>query len=693
MRMRWSIPAAAALLLGAAAAAPADEGLWPLNGVPAKALKERYGFEPPAGWLEHLQRSCARFSTGGSGSFASPDGLVITNEHVGADCLRDLSAPGRDLVQDGYLAKGREGELRCANLELLVLWSIEDVTARVTAAPKEGMSPADALAARRAAMAAVEQESQERTKLHSEVVTLYEGGQFQLYRYRRYTDVRLVFAPEQQAAFFGGDADNFEYPRYDLDICVFRVYEDGKPLRCEHWLRWSPKGIAAGDLALVCGHPGDTQRLHTLEHLKFQRDVEIPDHLAALWRSEVELQQFSARGEEETRIANEDLLGVQNSRKAETGILAGLLDPAVLRRKAEAESRLRAFTEADPARKARWGGAWEEVSRALAAHRGFYQRHLRLEERCTLAWSELFGHARTLVRLAAEKGKPSGERMREFRESELDSLYQGLFSEAPIHDSLEIDRLESGLTRWAESFGADDPAVALALGGRSPRARAEELVRGTTLKDVASRRRLAEGGREAIAASKDPMILLAAALDPEARALRRRFEAEVEGPLQAAYAKIAAAQFALADPTTYPDATFTLRLSFGAVRGYREGDQEVPAFTTLGGAFAHMDSRKESADFSLPKRWLDRRASLAPGTPFNFVCTADIVGGNSGSPVVDRAGEFVGIIFDGNIQGLVWDVAYTDDEARAVAVDARGIIECLRKLYDAGALADEIMAR
>jgi hypothetical protein len=691
--MRWGIPASAALLLGAAAAAPADEGLWPLNGVPAKALRERYGFEPPAGWLEHLQRSCARFSTGGSGSFASADGLVITNEHVGSDCLRDLSSPGRDLVQDGYLAKTRDEELKCANLELLVLWSIEDVTARVRAVVKEGMSSADALAARRAAMAAIEQESQEATRLHSEVVTLYEGGQFHLYRYRRYTDVRLVFAPEQQAAFFGGDADNFEYPRYDLDICIFRVYEDGKPLKCEHWLRWNPKGIAGGDLALVCGHPGDTQRLHTLEHLKFQRDVEIPDHLAGLWRSEVELQQFGARGEEESRISNEDFLNVQNSRKADTGVLAGLLDPAVLRRKAEAEARLRAFTEADPARKAKWGSAWDEVARALAAHRGFYQRHLRLEERCTLAWSVLFAHARTLVRLAGEKGKPSGERLREFRETDLESLYQDLLSEAPIHDSLEIDQLESGLTRWAECFGADDPTVLLALGGRSPRARAEELVRGTTLKDVASRRRLAEGGPEAIAASRDPMILLAAALDPEARALRRRYEAEVEGPLQDAYAKIAAAQFALADPTTYPDATFTLRLSFGAVRGYREGAVEVPAFTTLGGAFGHMEHRKESADFALPKRWLDRKASLALDTPFNFVCTADIVGGNSGSPVVDRAGEFVGIIFDGNIQGLVWDVAYTDDQARAVAVDARGILECLRKVYDAGALADEITAR
>ncbi len=688
--MRWRLGAAAAILVGAASAAPADEGLWPLNGVPVKALRERHGFEPTPAWLERLQRSCVRFSTGGSGSVVSPDGLVITNQHVATDCLHDLSTAGKDLVQDGFLARSRAEEPKCANLELLVLWSIEDVTARVKAAVKEGMSPDEALSARRAAMAAIEQECEEATRLHPEVVSLYEGGLYHLYRYRRCTDVRLVFAPEQQAAFFGGDADNFEYPRYDLDVSLFRIYEDGKPLRCENWLRWSAKGIAEGDLALVCGHPGDTQRLHTVEHLKFQRDVEIPEYLRGYWRNEVKLQEFSGRGDEEARLANEDLLDIQNARKAETGVLAGLLDPAVLRRRAAAEDRLRAFVQADPARKAKWGDAWDGVARALAALRGLHLRHLRLEGFCSLTWSELYSHARTLVRLAAEREKPDGERQPEFREAEMDSVTMDLYSEAPLHDSLEIVRLESALLRWAESFGGDDPAVVLALGGKSPRARAEELVRGTTLRDVAARRRLAEGGSRAIAASRDPLILLAVALDPEARALRRRFEAEVEGPIEEAYARIAAAQFA---PSTYPDATFTLRLSFGPVKGYEQDGRRVPAFTRLGGAFAHREGRRIPPEFDLPRRWLDRKDSLAADTPFNFVCTADIVGGSSGSPVVDRAGEFTGIVFDGNIQGLVWDVAYTDDQARAVAVDARGILECLRKLYDAGALADELLGK
>jgi hypothetical protein len=679
----------ASLIILPPTAARADEGMWLVNQPPVSALKERYHFEPSPSWLEHVQKSCVRFSTGGSGSIVSADGLVMTNHHVGSDILHKLSTADRNLLDTGFYAKTHADELKANDLELMALWIIEDVTERVVSAAGADMSPADANAARRKAMTAIEEEAEKRTGLDCQVVTLYRGGKYHLYCYKRFTDIRLVMAPESSIAFFGGDTDNFEYPRFCLDMCFFRIYENDKPLKPEHYLKWSPNGSNDGDLALVFGHPARTQRLNTVDHLRFLRDVDTPLALRHLWRREVQLQTFAARTDENARIAEEDYHSVQNSRKAITGIMAGLLNPTIISRKITEEKQLRAAVDGNSEHRAKWADAWNRIAKAQETHREFFVRHSILEGRRGIR-SDLFLMARTLVRLADELPKANADRLREFRDSELDSVYLELYSPAPIYDALEIDRVRSGLSAMAENLGGDDPAVVIALAGQSPDDRARALVSGTKLKDIEFRRALADGGKAAIEKSTDPMIRLAAALDAEARALRQRHEDEIESAERDAYAKIAAAKFAIVGESTYPDATFTLRMSFGPIKGYEDDGQSVPPCTTLGGAFVRMDERHAQPPFVLPKRWIERKDQLDLNTPYNFVCTADIIGGNSGSPVININGEVIGLIFDGNIHSLVLDIAYDDTKARAVSVDSRAIIETLRKLYDAAPLADEL---
>jgi len=650
-------------------------------------LKEKYGFEPTPQWLEHVQKSSVRFGDGGSASFISADGLVMTNHHVGSDDLEKLSTPEKNLLKTGFYARTREEEAKCPDLEINVLWTIEDVTDRIKGAVSKEMSTADANTARRKMTTTIEKECEDKTKLDCQVVTLYKGGRYHLYQYKRFTDVRLVMAPEQDIAFFGGDNDNFEYPRFDLDMCFFRVYEDGKPYKPEHYFKWSQNGSTDGELVFVPGHPGRTQRLNTVEHLKFMRDVEMPVSLQRLWRREVQLQTFSARGTENARIAEGDFFGVQNGRKARTGMLAGLQDPAIMKKKEADEKKLREAVSANPDYKGQWGDAWDQVAQAETKYREFY-----LRQRVGIS-SDLFGIARNLVRLAEEKQKPNAERLREYSDSRLDSLYLELFSPKPIYDDLEIDRITSSLSYMEETFGGDDAYTQKALGGMSPRVRAEMLVRETKLKDVAVRKQLSEGGTAAIAGSTDPMIRLAVELDPESRAVRKRYEDEIEGAEKDAYAKIAAAQFAINGEDMYPDATFTLRLAFGPVKGFVEGGKQVPPFTTFEGMYKRATERKGQVGFDLPQRWWDRKDKLKLDTPYNFVCTADIIGGNSGSPIVNKKGEVVGLIFDGNIQSLVLDIAYTEEQARAVAVDTRAIIEAMKKIYDADLLAEELTRR
>ena len=683
--------AALAVLSLMGGAVLADEGMWTFDNLPLKHLKDQYGFTPPAGWVEHLRSSAVRFNSGGSGSFVSPDGLVMTNHHVGADTLQKISTPEQDYYKKGFWAKTQADEVKAPDLELNVLVAIEDVTDRINAKVPAGMDDAAANVARRQAMAEVEQASLAKTGLRSDVVTLYQGGKYALYTFKKYTDVRLVFAPEFEIAFFGGDPDNFEYPRYDLDVCFFRAYENDKPAKVEHFLKWSKAGSSEGELVFVAGHPGKTNRLDTVAHLEYLRDHAYPFQLDLLKSREQHLFAFGRQGGDNARRAKEDLFHYQNSIKARTGGLQGLRDAAFMARKVDAEAALRKAVAADPAQRDAFGKAWDKIAEAeaiaaksLKAH-GFVERGLAFD-------SQLFLVARTLVRLATEREKPNPDRLREFRESNLDSLKLALFSTAPVYPDFEKAKLAHSLAYWRESAGVDDPIVSRVFQGRTAQQVAEALVDGSKLADVAARKALAEGGLKAIEASGDTMIKLALAIDADARALRKTREDAVEGVEAAQYALIAKATFAQKGDSTYPDATFTLRLAFGTVKGYEIGGKDIRPFTTIGGAFAHAKAHGNTEPYVLPASWDEARSAgrLKLDTPLNFVATPDIIGGNSGSPVVNKANEVVGLIFDGNIQSLVLDFGYDDRIARAVSVDSRGIMEALRSIYRADALVKEL---
>ena len=685
-------------LIGFATAAAADEGMWLFNAPPLKQLKEKYNFEPTSQWLEHLQKASVRFNSGGSGSFVSENGLVITNHHVGLDTLQKVSSEKINYVRDGFYAKAQKDEIKATDLELNVLMSIEDVTDRVKSAVRADMSPDDAGKARRAAIAAIEKESKDATGLRSDVVTLYGGGVYNLYRYKRYDDVRIVFAPEQQAAFYGGDPDNFEYPRYDLDICIFRAYENGQPAKSEHFLKWNPKGPSDGELTLVGGHPGRTERQLTTDELADLRDHEVPYILNMLHRREVFLTAFAARSFENRRRVREDLFGIQNSRKALDGVQAALLDPEIWGSVVAREKKLRDGIAADPQLQSAVG-AYDKIKQTQADTAKILPVYHYFETsrgRATATYraprsfySTLFKYARRILRAGDERPKPNGERFPEFRDSNRESLELDLFSTEPVHDDVEQATLTDSLTDMATAFGNSDALVQQVLAGKSPTDRAAELVKGTKLKDVAVRKQLYGGGASAVAAAHDPMIELARLVDGPAREARKAFEAQDETKQQA-YGEIAKARFAIEGTSNYPDATFTLRLAYGAVRGYDENGKPVGALTNFAGLYQRSAEHKNEPPFDLPKRWIDRKAKLNPNTGFNFVSGADIIGGNSGSPVVNKANEFVGIIFDGNIQSLALDIVYSDKQARAVSVDSAAISEALRKVYDANALADEL---
>ena len=664
----------------------ADEGMWLYNAFPKDKVEKAYGFKVTQEWLDHVRLSSVRFNNGGSGSFVSADGLAFTNHHVGANCIQKLSTSGTDYMKSGFYAKTREEEGKCPDLELNVLVGIEDVSTKIKSAAPSTMSAADAGQAQRSAMSAVEKECAAASGLRCDVVTLYSGEVYNLYKYKKYTDVRLVFAPEFAMAFFGGDPDNFTYPRYDLDITFFRVYENDKPVHLDNYLRWSTTGVKDNDLIFVSGHPGGTDRLITMDQVYFLRDVDFPARLAAYKLRIADLQAFSAQSPENARVAQEDIFGLQNSQKAITGYLEGARNQTAMSEKNRAEQGQRAqYAAQHPGA----NNPWEEIAAAVEVNRSIY-KPLMYVERMSGLNSNLSRMARVLVRAADEKPKPNGERLRELRDSNLPSLEQALFSTAPVYKTLDTAVLTSSFTLLQLALGNDDPAVKVALNGKTSAEAAKELIAGTKLDDVAIRKQLYEGGKAAIDASTDPLIVLMRNVDGEARAARKRFEDEVDAVERRDGATIVHALFEKSGYSLPPDAGFTLRLSYGPVKGYEENGKAIPYFTTMGGAFQHAEEHGSKFPYALPESWLNAKSKLNLKTPLNFVSTADIIGGNSGSPTVNKAGEVVGIIFDGNIQSLVLHFYYEDKISRAVSVDSRGILEALRKIYNAGGLANEL---
>jgi hypothetical protein len=685
-------------LLSLAAIAAADEGMWLFNVPPTAQLKSKYGFDLTKAWLQHTQLSSVRFNNGGSGSFVSPDGLTFTNHHVGSECIQQLSTGGKDYLKTGFYAKTQAEEAKCPDLELNVLEDIEDVTAKVNAGVKPGMSVADQGQAQRAAMSTIEQQCATETKLRCDVVTLYSGAMYHLYKYKKYTDVRLVFAPEFEAAFFGGDPDNFEYPRYDLDVCFFRVYENDKPAHLDDYLKWSTSGVKDGDLIFVSGNPGSTGRLNTMAQLEFLRDTGYPLVLYRLARRDELLKKFGAGSEENARIAHEDLFSVENSLKAIRGYNSGLVDKALMAKKSAEESKMRQAIASDAAKKAEFGDPWAEIAKAMDTERQIYLPLTYFERRGGFS-GDLASFARILVRAAEERPKPNGDRLREYRDSALPSLEQDLFSTAPIYKSLERTELADSLAEMKEKM-PDNALVNQVLDGKTPAELAQYLIDSTKLDDVAVRKQLYAGGKAAVEASTDPLIKLLQEIEPEARAVRKQYDDEIDAVVRQDGAAVAKTRFATEGSASYPDATFTLRLSYGAMRGYTENGQgttpkgtKLPYFTTFRGAFQHAADHGNKDPYKLADSWINAKSKIKLDTPLNAVETADIIGGNSGSPVLNRASELVGIIFDGNIQSLPWNFIYDDSIGRSIHVDSRGILEALRDIYGANSLADELTGK
>ncbi len=680
-----NLPVVVCGLLFALPPTQADEGMWPFNHVPVEQIKHKHGFEVSANFLNQLQKGSVRFNNGGSGSFVSPGGLVMTNHHVASDCIKKLSSKEKDYVADGFYAKAGSAEMKCPDLELNVLMKMDTVTSRINEKVRPDMSEKERFETQRATTADVEKECKDHTGERCDVVKLYQGGIFDLYKYKKYTDVRLVFAPEFPAAFFGGDQDNFTYPRYCLDVAFVRVYEDGKPIASPAFLPWSRNGSAPEELVFVTGHPGRTNRLKTEAQLRFERDLRMPFMLDWLDAMAKQLRRYGEAGGEAARLARDELFRLDNSIKAYTGMLGGLRDPELFNAKSEAERSVRAAIDADEEKKKQYDGAWEAIAKAQKTKNEIYEEY-RLIGGLGL-YSRLFTIAKNLYRLSDELPKPNAQRLPEYRESGLDSLKQRLFSPAPIYDDVEIAKLSRSLAFMRDRLGSDHKIVRTVLEDREPRDVAQTLIENTQLSDVDLRKKLFDDQAKKAKTSDDAMIDLVRKVDDEARRLRKRYEDEVEAVENAHGTRIAQARFAALGADAYPDATFTLRLSVGVVKSYPEGHKTIEPFTRFSGLYDKVTGKDP---YILPQRFLDREDRVDQDTPYNLVSTNDITGGNSGSPLVNRKGEVVGLIFDGNIQSLPNGFLYSEKQARAVSVDSRGIMEALRKLYDAKRVVGEL---
>ncbi len=687
-----------ACLLASSLLAPltADEGMWTFDNVPVQKIKAKYGFEPSQEWLKKLQLATLRFP-GGTGSFVSKDGLVITNHHVGRSGIAQVSSASADYIKNGFTAATRDAEIKVPGLELMMLVSMENVTAKVNAGIKPGMNEKDALKVRQNALSTLKQEEDKRTGLNCESVKLYQGGEYWIYRYKKFKDVRLVQAPELQVASFGGDSDNYTYPRWNLDFALFRVYEDGKPYQPEAFLPFSRKPMELGDLTLISGHPGTTFRQLTHAQMAFARDIAIPYRLKSLARQRKALEAFAKTSSEAARISADPIYGIGNGQKRMTGQLMGLQKDENMAKVRETEKALRQAVEKDPKLKVRAGQSWARIEKAVARQKQLLKDSSFIDTRN----STLLGHALTLVRIHAEKQKPSDKRLNEYTDGSIKATENRVTSPKPIHKDMDEARLAAGLQEALDELGANHPFIKAMLGGQSPESVAKNAMGKTRLHELDFRKQLLDGGIKAIEDCQDPLIFLAKKLDPHNRTIRKQMEDEVEGVFTEHLGRIAECRFAINGKESYPDATFTLRISYGPVATYATGSgTHAQPFTTFMGLFdrhigwggngAKNGAGAEPNGWTLPQRWLDRRTNINLDTAFNFIYGCDTVGGNSGSPVVNKKGEFVGINFDSVFEGQGGYYIYDDATKRAVAADAQGILESLGKVMDGEHLVKEL---
>ncbi len=677
--------------LATAHPARADEGMWTMDNLPGKQMQARYGFTPSAEWIKRVTQSSARLALGCSASFVSGDGLVMTNHHCANECLSQLSTAGYNAMQVGYSAASQSKEPRCPAMELDRLDSITDVSMRMSSA-LSGKQAGDYVRAQQAAESGIEHEcvGGDATTWRCDVVTLYHGGRTALYRYRRYQDVRLVFAPDQDAAFFGGDPDNFNFPRYDLDVTFLRAYDGGHPVHTE-FFPFDPAGPKEGELVFTSGNPGSTSREAPVAQLRLLRDLELPATFGYLSTLDGVLWEYGRAGPGQLQDAQDQLFSTENSLKVYTGWMQTLADPQLLMAKQKQEDALRGWIDADPQRRAQFGDPWARLAPTLDAERRLYPSYVMIEGGRRSPRSlqgDLFGYAKLLVRGAAERAKPDAERLSEYHDSRLPAIEAQLGAAAPVHPQLEQTLLAYSLGKLRQSLGADDEAVRTLLGKQSPDAIAAHLVGFTHLGDPKVRLALWQGGQAAIDASKDPMIVLARQVEPIARRLRDAWDREVVAPQRQASELLARARFARDGTSVYPDATFTQRLSYGIVKGWDEDGKPVPAFTHFAGLY---DRATGSEPFMLSKAWLDAKPHLDLDTPFDFASTNDIIGGNSGSPVIDAQGHAVGLVFDGNIHSLGGDFTFDGTRNRAVSVDTAALLEALKTVYRNQGLANELL--